>query len=180
MLGNSFWRYRELKIDCWSSRHILCEKNIKSFRMCGASISCRKVKCIWSSYFQRPLLQTFKLETTSLCLNTRLLVNKSFPNSHNFTEINVNVCLLCTHHVMTSIILHARRPNCQLKVIYAPGFYVSADFLFSHFEERKSILMCWSSLINSVSFVFCKFNRLASWNEGKTIILVRSSFRIPK
>ena len=41
-------------------------------------------------------------------------------------------------------------------------------------------LMCQSSLINSVSFVFCEFNRIASWNEGKTIILVRSSFQIPK
>jgi len=35
-------------------------------------------------------------------------------------------------------------------------------------------LKCHSSLINSVSFVFCEFNRVASWNEGKTIILVRS------
>jgi len=41
-------------------------------------------------------------------------------------------------------------------------------------------LMCQSSLINPVSFVFCEFNRAANWNEGKTIILVRSSFQIPK
>jgi len=40
--------------------------------------------------------------------------------------------------------------------------------------------MCQSSLINSVSFVFCEFNRLASLNEGKTIILFRSSFQIPQ
>jgi hypothetical protein len=26
------------------------------------------------------------------------------------------------------------------------------------------------SLINAVSFVFCEFNRVASYNEGKTII----------
>ena len=31
-----------------------------------------------------------------------------------------------------------------------------------------------------VSFVFCEFNRVASWNEDKTIILVRSCFQIPK
>ena len=32
--------------------------------------------------FQRLILQTCSLETTSLCLNTRLIVNKIFPNSH--------------------------------------------------------------------------------------------------
>ena len=31
----------------------------------------------------------------------------------NFIEINVNVCLLCAPHVMTSIFLHTRRPNCK-------------------------------------------------------------------
>jgi len=41
-------------------------------------------------------------------------------------------------------------------------------------------LMCKCSLINSVSFVFCEFNRIASWNEGKTIIFVWSSFQIPQ
>ena len=35
-------------------------------------------------------------------------------------------------------------------------------------------LMCQISLIISVSFLFSEFNRLATWNEGKTIILVRS------
>jgi len=40
--------------------------------------------------------------------------------------------------------------------------------------------MCQSSLINSFSFVFCEFNRVANWNEGKTMILVQSTFQIPK
>jgi hypothetical protein len=57
-----------------------------------------------------PLLQTCRLETTSLCLNTRLFLNKKFPNSHYFTEINVNVCLLCAHQAITSIIFNTRRP----------------------------------------------------------------------
>ena len=35
VFGKSFWYYREPKIDCWTSRHILCEKNIKFFRTCG-------------------------------------------------------------------------------------------------------------------------------------------------
>jgi len=55
-----------------------------------------------------------------------------------YIEINVKVCLLCAHLVMTNIILHTRRPNCQYKLCSALGFYVSAHFLFSHFEELKS------------------------------------------
>jgi hypothetical protein len=26
VFGKSFWHYRELKIECWISRHLLCEK----------------------------------------------------------------------------------------------------------------------------------------------------------
>ena len=63
--------------------------------------------------FPRPLQQTCKLESTPLCLNTRLRVKKNFKININFIEINVNVCLLGANHVMTSIILHTRRPNLQ-------------------------------------------------------------------
>ena len=35
VFGKSFCHYRELKSERWTSRHILCEKNIKFFRMCG-------------------------------------------------------------------------------------------------------------------------------------------------
>ena len=63
--------------------------------------------------FPRPLQQTCRLETTPLCLNTRLRVQKNFKIHINFIEINVNDSLLCAHHIMTSIILHTRRPNCQ-------------------------------------------------------------------
>ena len=41
-------------------------------------------------------------------------------------------------------------------------------------------LMCKRSLMNWISFVYCEFNRVVGWNEGKAIILVRSSFQIPK
>ena len=61
----------------------------------------------------RPLQQTWRLETAPLCLNTRLRVNKNFEIHINFIEINVNVCLLCAHRVMTCVILHTRRPNSQ-------------------------------------------------------------------
>ena len=46
VFGKSFRHYRVLKIDRWTSRHILCEINIKCFRMCGGWNSGRKVICI--------------------------------------------------------------------------------------------------------------------------------------
>ena len=50
-IWEDFWHYQELKNDCWTSRHIFCEKNIILFRMCGGLYSCRKVKYIWISHF---------------------------------------------------------------------------------------------------------------------------------
>ena len=40
-------------------------------------------------------------------------------------------------------------------------------------------LMCQSSLIN-LFHLFCEFNRVTSWKEGKNIILERSSSQNPK
>ena len=75
----------------------------------------------WNMYeahnFSRPLQQICSLETTPLCLNTRIRVNKNFKIHINFIEINVNVCLLFAHRVMTSIFLHTRRPDCQSKSV---------------------------------------------------------------
>ena len=113
VFGKSFWSYRELKIDCWTSRHIVCEKILNSFVYLEFGIPVEKWNVYESHIFPRPLLQTWSLETTSLCLNTRLIVNKNFQILNIFIEINVNLCLLCAHHVMTSINLNTRRPNCQ-------------------------------------------------------------------
>ena len=82
VFGKSFCHYRELKIDCWASRHILCEKH-QILRMCGAGIV-EKLNIYEDHIFPRSLLQTCRLETTSLCLNTRLRVNKKFPYSNYF------------------------------------------------------------------------------------------------
>ena len=135
---------------------------------------------------------------------------------------------------MTSIILHSRRPNCQLKVCNALGFmfqlisffafwgsvkhvfhiplfrptrYVLMSFRYLEVGNRvrnwnniKKFIFVWSklqlcqleipiyiykimsqsTLINSVSFLFSEFIRVTSWNDGKTIILVRLFFQNPK
>ena len=137
VFGKSFWLYGELKIDCWTSRHILREKILNTFVCVEVRILGEKWYVYEDHIFRRPLLQTCRLETTSLCLNNRLL-KKNFQILITFIEINVNVCLLCAHHVMKSIILNTLRPNRQYKVCYALGFYVSADLLFWNFEDPKS------------------------------------------
>jgi len=31
IFGKSLWHYRELKMECWKSRRIICEKILKTF-----------------------------------------------------------------------------------------------------------------------------------------------------
>jgi hypothetical protein len=42
VFGKSFCHYQELKIDCWTSGHILCEKNLKFFRILEVRILVEK------------------------------------------------------------------------------------------------------------------------------------------
>ena len=83
VFGNSFWHYRDLKSDCWISRHILCEK-IKFFLCVEVKLLVEKWNVFDGHIFTKPLLQTCRLETTSMCLITRILVNNNFTNSHYF------------------------------------------------------------------------------------------------
>ena len=105
-------------------RDIYYAKYIKFFVCVEVRILCKKVKYVWGSHFPEAITTNMQLGITPFCLNTRLRVNKTFKIHINFIEISVNVCLLCAPHVMTSIILHTRRPNCQYKVCYALGSYV--------------------------------------------------------
>ena len=83
VFGKSFWHYRELKIYCWTSRHILCKKNIKYFRMCGGENSCRKVKCIRRSHFPQAI--TTNMQTGNDCFVFKYRVSiKNIKNSHYF------------------------------------------------------------------------------------------------
>ena len=80
--GKSFWHYRDLKSECWTSRHILCKKILNFSYVWRLEFFVKK----WNMYevhiFPRSLKQTCRLETTPLCLNTRLGVNKRLKNSH--------------------------------------------------------------------------------------------------
>jgi hypothetical protein len=80
----SFWHYWMLKIHCWTSRHILCEKILNAFVCVEIRIIVEKWNVYEIHIFPRPLLQIWRLEKTSFCLNTRLFLNKKFSNSLYF------------------------------------------------------------------------------------------------
>ena len=80
-----------------------------------------------------------------------------------FRSLEVSNCVRNWNKINYNIYVRSKLQVCQLEI---PIFI--------------NKLMCQSSLIKSVSFVFCEFIRVASWKEGKTIIIVRSSFQIPK
>ena len=82
VFAKSFGHYRELKRECWTSRHILCKKILNIFICVEVRILCKKSEiCMKLTFSPRPLHQTCRLETTLLFLNTRLLLNKKFQNS---------------------------------------------------------------------------------------------------
>ena len=227
-----------VNIESWKLivgyRDIYYAKKILNPFVC-VEVTILVVKCnVYEGHmFTRPLLQTCRLETTFLCLNIRLIGNNNFQILIIFIEINVNVCLLCAHHVMEGIILHIvdltvnKMSVTHLAFMFrwfsfrilrswkarfshrsiSPRRYVLKSFRclevsnhvrnwnkvknniyvswkFQLFQLEipmyKNKLMCKSLLIISVSFVFCLFNCVVSWNEGKTINLVWSSFQIPK
>jgi len=78
------------------------------------------------------------METTNLCLKTWLSVKTIFNILNIFAEIEVPLCLLCAHPLISSIIFHTRGRNTQDNVNYVLDVYVPADVHFSHFEELKS------------------------------------------
>ena len=78
-----FWHYRDQKIECWISRHILCKKILNFFIWVDVTILCKKVKYVWSSHFPETITNKHAAwKRLLLCLNIRLRVNKKFQNSH--------------------------------------------------------------------------------------------------
>ena len=87
-----------------------------------------------------------------------------------FSHRSISSHELCTTFSCLEISNRVRNWN-----IIKKNIYVRSNFLLCQLEIPIFInkLMCNVLLINSVLFAFCEFNRVASWNEGKTIILVR-------
>ena len=96
----------------------------------------------WNVYqvhiFPRTLLQTYRLETTSLCLNTRLLINKNFQIFTIFSWIKRKGSSFRSSLRNNKYNPSYSKTYLSIKSLYELGFYVSAEFLFSLFEELKS------------------------------------------
>ena len=127
--------------------------------------------------FPRPLQQTCRLETTPLCLNTRLCVKKNFKIHFNFIGINVNDCLIYTPHVMTSIILHTRRPNCQKKSLLCTWFLCLGWIsFFAFWEGEKHVFHITPFRPTSYVIMRLKWlevsNGVRNWNNVKNFIFV--------
>jgi len=114
VFGKSFWYYRVLKRECWTSRHIFGKK-ILNFFICGkVRILCKNVKYVCSLHFPKAITRNMLIGNVSFVFKYPVTCKQKYFKIHNnFIEINLNVCLLCAHHVMSSIILHTRRPKCQ-------------------------------------------------------------------
>jgi hypothetical protein len=52
VFGNSFWNYRELKSECWTSRHILCKKILKFFICVEVRILVKSEICMKLTFAQ--------------------------------------------------------------------------------------------------------------------------------
>ena len=105
-------------IETWKvnvgHRDIYYAKIIKFFHMCGVRILCKKLKYVLGSHFPEAITTKIQIGNDSFVFEYPVTCKQNYFKNHiNFVVINVNVCLLCAPHVMTSIILHTRRPNCQ-------------------------------------------------------------------
>jgi len=95
----------------------------------------------------------------------------------SFSQCSISLHELCTNDFLVS--------GCQKSCIELKKKDKNLIFVWSLLQicqlEIKLLiykLICQSTLWISVSYASCEYNRLASWNIGKTINLLRSSFQI--
>ena len=98
-----------------------------------------------------------------------------------FFEINVNVCLLCVHHVMTSIILHTRRP-VNKKSVTQLVFMFQLIYFFAFWGAEKHVFhivpFCPSRYLLKGFSCLEVSNRVRNWNKVKNNIYVRSKLQL--
>ena len=138
VFGKSFWHYRDIKSECWTSRHILCKKILNVFICVEVRILCKKVKYIWSSHFPEAITTNMHIGNDPFVFKYPVTCKqKYFKIQIIFIEINLNVCLLCAHHVISSIILHTRRPVNKKSVTHFV-FMFQQTFIFRILRSWKA------------------------------------------
>ena len=65
VFGKSFWHYRDLKSECWTSRHILCKKILNFSYVWRLEYLCKKVKYVWSSHFPDAIKKNMQIGNDS-------------------------------------------------------------------------------------------------------------------
>jgi len=91
----------------------IMQKILNFFISVEVRILCKKVKYVWSSHFPETITTNMLIGNDFFVFNFPVTGKKNFQIHINLVEINVNVLLVCDHHVMKGIILHTRRTNCQ-------------------------------------------------------------------
>ena len=115
----------------------IMRKNINYFECVEVRILVLKLNIYQAHILPSSLVQTSSLERTTLNLNAPIKVNKKFQNSHYFYWYLDNLLTFMCSHLITSIIVHTRRPNTQENICNILPFYVSHENIFSHFEQLK-------------------------------------------
>ena len=171
VFGKSFWHYRYLKTECWTSRHILWKKILNFFICVEDRILCKKVIYVWSSHFPQAITTNMQIGIDSFVFKYPVTYKKNFKIHINFIKFNVNVCLLCAHHVMTSIILHTRRPNCQKSLLRTWIICFTWLSFFAFWEAEKYVFHITPFCPRSFVLMGLKWlevsNRVRKWNEVK-------------
>jgi hypothetical protein len=103
-LASHFAIIENWKLIVWPRDIYYAKKILNTFVCVEFRILVEKWNVYEVHIFPRPLLKTCRLVTTSLCLNTRLILNKNFKILIIFIENNINVCLLFDHHERKGII----------------------------------------------------------------------------
>ena len=91
------------------------------------------MKYIWRSHFPEAITTNMYIGNDFFVFIYPVTCKNVFPISYFFIKINVHVCLLSAHPVMTNIILHIRRPVNRNSVTHFVLMFQLIDF--SHFEE---------------------------------------------
>ena len=78
------------------------QKNIKFFICVEVRILCKEVNYVWSSHFLEDITTNMQIGNDTFAFKYPVTCKKKFKIHINFIDINVNVWLLCAHHIMSS------------------------------------------------------------------------------
>ena len=80
----SFWHYRDLKSECWTSRHILYKKILNFFIWVEVRILCKKVKYVWRSHFPKTITTNMQIGNDCIVFKYPVTCKQIIQNSHTF------------------------------------------------------------------------------------------------